>query len=79
MAVVGDAAPLVAAAGPAAARARRGRASAVGAFGTVAGARRLVYYRFFGDVLSAPAMLGARQTGHVWESIRSLFSPACSG
>ena len=33
-----------------------------------------VYYRFFGDLLSAPAILGARQTGHVWESIRSLFS-----
>ena len=34
-----------------------------------------VYYRFFGDVLSAPAALAARQTGHVWGSIRSLFSP----
>jgi lipoteichoic acid synthase len=35
----------------------------------------VVYYRFFGDVLSAPAMLAARQTGHVWGSIGSLFTP----
>jgi len=30
------------------------------------------YYRFFGDVISAPAVLAARQTGHVLGSIRSL-------
>ena len=35
----------------------------------------VVYYRFFGDVLSAPAILAVRQTGHVWSSIRSLLSP----
>ncbi len=35
----------------------------------------VVYYRFFGDVLSAPAMLAARQTGHVWGSVGSLFTP----
>ncbi len=35
----------------------------------------VVYYRFFGDVLSTPAMLAARQTGHVWGSIGSLFTP----
>src|SRR6185437_705681 len=36
----------------------------------------IVYYRFFGDLLSAPALLGAHQTGHVWGSIRSLLTPA---
>jgi phosphoglycerol transferase MdoB-like AlkP superfamily enzyme len=36
----------------------------------------VVYYRFFGDVLSAPALLAAQQTGRVWGSIRSLFTPA---
>lgn len=35
----------------------------------------VVYYRFFGDVLSAPALLGAHQTGRVWGSIRSLMTP----
>jgi lipoteichoic acid synthase len=35
----------------------------------------VVYYRFFGDVLSAPAMLAAHQTGHVWGSVGSLFTP----
>ena len=35
----------------------------------------VVYYRFFGDVLSTPAMLAAHQTGHVWGSIGSLFTP----
>ncbi len=35
----------------------------------------VVYYRFFGDVLSAPALLGAHQTGQVWGSIRSLVTP----
>ncbi len=35
----------------------------------------VVYYRFFGDVLSTPAMLAAHQTGHVWGSVGSLFTP----
>ena len=35
----------------------------------------VVYYRFFGDIASAPALLGAHQTGRVWGSIRSLFTP----
>ena len=35
----------------------------------------VVYYRFFGDVLSAPAMLAAHQAGHVWGSVGSLFTP----
>jgi phosphoglycerol transferase MdoB-like AlkP superfamily enzyme len=34
-----------------------------------------VYYRFFGDVLSTPALLAAHQTGHVWGSVGSLFTP----
>jgi phosphoglycerol transferase MdoB-like AlkP superfamily enzyme len=32
----------------------------------------IFYYRFFGDVMSAPAVLAARQTGRVLGSIRSL-------
>jgi lipoteichoic acid synthase len=35
----------------------------------------VVYYRFFGDVLSTPALLAAHQTGHVWGSIGSLLTP----
>src|SRR5207237_2194678 len=35
----------------------------------------VVYYRFFGDVLSTPALLGAHQTGQVWGSVRTLFTP----
>src|SRR5262249_55795237 len=35
----------------------------------------VVYYRFFGDVVSTPALLAARQTGHVWGSVGSLFTP----
>jgi lipoteichoic acid synthase len=35
----------------------------------------VVYYRFFGDVLSTPAMLAAHQTGHVWGSIGNLITP----
>jgi lipoteichoic acid synthase len=34
----------------------------------------VVYYRFFDDVLSTPALLATRQTTHVWGSIRSLFT-----
>jgi lipoteichoic acid synthase len=34
-----------------------------------------IYYWFFGDVLSASAVLAARQTGQVWSSIRSLATP----
>lgn len=48
---------------------------AVGLFGSTLVLADAVYYRFFGDVLSAPAILGARQTGRVWESVRTLFSP----
>ena len=35
----------------------------------------VVYYRFFGDVLSTPALLAVHQTGHVWGSVGSLFTP----
>jgi len=35
----------------------------------------IVYYRFFGDVLSTPALLAVHQTGHVWGSVGSLFTP----
>jgi lipoteichoic acid synthase len=35
-----------------------------------------LYYQYFGDVLSVAAMLGARQTGQVSGSIRSLTTPA---
>jgi phosphoglycerol transferase MdoB-like AlkP superfamily enzyme len=34
-----------------------------------------VYYRFFGDVLSTPALLAAHQAGHVWGSVGSLLTP----
>jgi phosphoglycerol transferase MdoB-like AlkP superfamily enzyme len=57
---------------------RRVRAWTLLAIGIVASLLILadvVYYRFFGDVLSAPALLGAHQTGHVWGSIRSLLTP----
>src|ERR1051326_11637 len=57
---------------------RRVRAPLLFVLGTFASLLILgdvVYYRFFGDVMSAPAVLGAHQTGHVWGSIRSLFSP----
>ncbi len=45
---------------------------AVGAFGSVLILGDVVYYRFFGDVLSVPALLAARQTSRVWGSIRSV-------
>jgi phosphoglycerol transferase MdoB-like AlkP superfamily enzyme len=47
----------------------------IGALGSVTVLGDIVYYRFFGDLLSAPALLGAHQTGHVWGSIRSLLTP----
>ena len=58
---------------------RRVRAIAVlasGLLGTLIILGDVIYYRFFGDVLSASALLGIRQTGQVWGSIRSLISPA---
>ena len=35
----------------------------------------VLYYRFFGNVLSAAALLEVQQTGQIWNSIRSLFTP----
>jgi len=48
---------------------------AVGLFGSTLILADLLYYRFFGDVLSAPAVLAARQTGRVWGTIRSVLTP----
>jgi phosphoglycerol transferase MdoB-like AlkP superfamily enzyme len=49
---------------------------ALGTLGSLVVLSDIIYYRFFGDVLSAPAVLAIGQTGRVWASIRSLFSPA---
>jgi lipoteichoic acid synthase len=46
-----------------------------GALGTLIILADVVYYRFFGDIVSTSALLAARQTGHVWGSIRSLLTP----
>src|SRR5262249_5129793 len=56
-------------------RARAWTLLAIGLFGSLLILADVVYYRFFGDVISTPALLGAHQTGHVWGSIRSLFTP----
>jgi phosphoglycerol transferase MdoB-like AlkP superfamily enzyme len=57
---------------------RRPRAWAllgVGLFGSALILADVLYYRFFGNVLSAPAVLAARQTGRVWGTIRSVLTP----
>jgi phosphoglycerol transferase MdoB-like AlkP superfamily enzyme len=46
-----------------------------GAFGTLVVLGDVIYYRFFGDVMSAPALLAANQTGHVVGTIGSLVTP----
>ena len=56
-------------------RARPWALLAIGVFCSLLILADVVYYRFFGDVLSTPAMLAARQTGHVWGSVGSLFTP----
>src|SRR5262245_33058251 len=48
---------------------------AVGTFASLVLLADVVYYRFFGDVWSTPALLAARQTGHVWGSVGSLVTP----
>ena len=48
---------------------------AIGLFGSTLILADVVYYRFFGDVISAPALLAARQTGRVWGTIRSIATP----
>jgi phosphoglycerol transferase MdoB-like AlkP superfamily enzyme len=47
----------------------------VGIFGSLVILADVVYYRFFGDVLSTPTLLAARQTGRVWGTIDSLLTP----
>ena len=57
---------------------RRGRPwalLAVGIFCSLLILADIVYYRFFCDVLSTPALLAVHQTGHVWGSVSSLFTP----
>ena len=56
-------------------RARPWALLAIGIFCSLLILADVVYYRFFGDVLSTPAMLAAHQTGHVWGSVGSLFTP----
>ena len=48
---------------------------AVGVFASLLLLADVVYYRFFGDLVSAPALLAARQTGHVWGSVGTLVTP----
>src|SRR5439155_18771266 len=48
---------------------------AFGALGTAVIFADAIYYRFFGDVVSVPALLAAQQTGHVVGSIRTLLTP----
>ena len=48
---------------------------AVGIFGSLILLADVVYYRFFGDVLSTPALLAVHQTGHVFGSVGSLVTP----
>ena len=47
---------------------------ACGALGTLIVLGDVIYYRFFGDVVSAPALLAASQTGHVVGTIGSLIT-----
>jgi lipoteichoic acid synthase len=54
---------------------RPGALLACGALGTFLILGDAIYYWFFGDVLSASAVLAARQTGQVWSSIRTLVTP----
>jgi phosphoglycerol transferase MdoB-like AlkP superfamily enzyme len=56
-------------------RARAWTLLALGITGSLTVLADVVYYRFFGDVVSTPALLGVGQTGHVWGSVRSLFTP----
>jgi phosphoglycerol transferase MdoB-like AlkP superfamily enzyme len=56
-------------------RTRRWTLLACGALGSTVVFADIVYYRFFGDVVSAPAVLAAHQTGHVLGSVRSLLTP----
>ena len=55
---------------------RAGVLLAWGVLGTLVILGDAIYYWFFGDELSASAVLAARQTGQVWSSIRSLITPS---
>ena len=48
---------------------------AAGIFASLLLLADVVYYRFFGDMLSTPALLAARQTGRVWGSVGALVTP----
>ena len=48
---------------------------ATGVFASLLLLADVVYYRFFGDMLSAPALLAIRQTGRVWGSVGTLVTP----
>ena len=56
-------------------RARAWTLLACGVFGSLVILGDAVYYRFFGDVMSTPALLAVRQTRHVVGSIRALLTP----
>jgi lipoteichoic acid synthase len=55
-------------------RARAWPVFVIGALGTVIVLADLIYFRFFGDMLSAPALFAVGQTPRVVASIRSLFA-----
>ena len=46
----------------------------IGTLGSLFLLADVIYYRFFGDLISTPALLAARQTGRVAASIRSFFT-----
>ncbi|MGE5246473.1 MAG: LTA synthase family protein [Betaproteobacteria bacterium] len=57
---------------------RRGRswlALIVGVAGSLVITADVLYYRYFGDMVSSAAVLAAGQTPAVWQSIRSLLTP----
>jgi phosphoglycerol transferase MdoB-like AlkP superfamily enzyme len=56
-------------------RARPAVMLVVGVFGSLVLLGDVVYYRFFGDVLSTPTLFAAQQTSHVWGTIDSLLTP----
>jgi phosphoglycerol transferase MdoB-like AlkP superfamily enzyme len=55
-------------------RARGVALFAVGAFSTLLLVGDVMYYRFFGDVVSAPTLLAANQVGRLWTSVYTLLS-----
>jgi len=55
-------------------RVRAAALLAIGLFASTLIVADVVYYRFFGDLMSAPVLLAAGQTGRVWGTIRSIGS-----